>query len=79
MTVVEFERRRRGLSQTQLAEAAGVTQAEISKIERRILAPRAVALDRLSATLGVPREALVFTAWAEAMIPSIDGEVTRAG
>jgi ribosome-binding protein aMBF1 (putative translation factor) len=41
-------RRQRGLNQTQLAQRSGVTQADISRIERGILAPTTPTLMRLA-------------------------------
>lgn len=41
-------RRQRGLNQTELAKRSGVTQADISRIERGVLAPTTPTLMRLA-------------------------------
>lgn len=45
-------RKARGLTQSQLASASGVQQADISRIERGEIEPRASTLARLLAPLG---------------------------
>ena len=59
MTNLEAERRARGWSQMTLAHHAQTTQGEISKFERRALAPRPSQAARLSQVLGVPPDALL--------------------
>ena len=44
----------RGFSQIELAEAAGITQGEISRIENGRFAPRVETLVKLSHALGTP-------------------------
>ena len=68
MTVVEFERRERGWSQTRLAEESGIAQPLISQIELGKLGPRQAEVERLSAALGVSAEALLYRSWADAEI-----------
>ncbi len=51
-------RKWRGLSQTQLAEKAGLTQAQIARIENGNTVPRADTLLKLSAALGVSADLL---------------------
>ena len=54
-------RRRRGLTQEQLAEASGVTQANISAIERGAVSdPNSSTLMKLSAALRMDPRALRF-------------------
>lgn len=45
-------RKQEGLSQQQLAEASGIQQADISRIERGEIEPRETTLARLFAPLG---------------------------
>lgn len=45
-------RAKRGLTQQQLAEFAGVDQADVSKIERGVAHPSSRTLHRLAAALG---------------------------
>lgn len=45
-------RRRHGLSQKELAERAGVTQANVSRIERDRISPSLYTLDRLLQAMG---------------------------
>lgn len=46
-------RERRGMTQSRLAEAAGMTSDEVSRIERGVREPRFGTLERLADALGV--------------------------
>ena len=59
MRVIEFERRKRGWSQSQLSEIAGVRQADISAIEIGRLVPSALQADRLGKAMGIPADMLL--------------------
>ncbi len=59
MTRLEYERRRRGWTQTVLAFHARLTQAEISRMERGWLIPTRTIQDRLARALGVDAAGLV--------------------
>jgi transcriptional regulator with XRE-family HTH domain len=52
-------RKDRGLTQEQLAEAAGVRQPRIAEVERGDANPRLLTLARLAFALGVPVAALL--------------------
>ena len=57
---IELERRRRRWTQTQLAAAAGIHQAQVSLIENGRALPSTAQLARLSNALRIPaRELLV--------------------
>ena len=60
ITRLEYERRRRGLSQTALAGPLGVHQSDISDAER-CKATRPGVLDKLSAFFGLPAAVLAAT------------------
>lgn len=59
MTRVEYERRRRGWTQTELAFHARLHQGEISRIECRRIIPTHLYRERLSRALGVAEEDLL--------------------
>jgi len=50
--MVREARRRAGMSQRELAKAAGVPQPSVARIERRTVVPRADTLDRLLGASG---------------------------
>ncbi len=52
-------RKERGVTQTALAEAAGVNQGYISEIERDLVRPRRRTLDALAAALNMPKGVLI--------------------
>ena len=49
-------RKRAGLSQRQLAEAADIPQASVSRIERGLISPRASTIERWLAACGMTLE-----------------------
>ncbi|MGH3899967.1 MAG: helix-turn-helix domain-containing protein [Pseudonocardiaceae bacterium] len=55
---IQTARRARGLTQPEVAEAAGVSQEAISRYENGVRTPDADVLDRLAAALGVTPELL---------------------
>jgi len=57
--VLSVARRARGITQEQLTEAAGVTQAALSRYENSLREPDAAVLGRLAAALGVTEALLV--------------------
>ncbi|MGE0363245.1 MAG: helix-turn-helix domain-containing protein [Vicinamibacterales bacterium] len=59
MTRLEAERRRRGWNQTVLAFHSGLTQGEISRIERRRSLPSPTYAERLGRALGLSPDALL--------------------
>jgi transcriptional regulator with XRE-family HTH domain len=61
--VIASLRERRGLSQEALAEAAGITQSTLSRMERGQAQPDAYTLRRLAEALGVSVADL--TAWVD--------------
>jgi transcriptional regulator with XRE-family HTH domain len=50
--MLRYARRRAGLTQRQLAELAGVSQATVGRIEARLMTPRVDTLDRLLRATG---------------------------
>jgi transcriptional regulator with XRE-family HTH domain len=54
-----FERTSKGLSQTELAAASGVTARTISSIENNRTSPTKATCQRLAKALGIPLEKLV--------------------
>ena len=59
MTRIEYERRRRAWTQTDLAYHARSTQSQISLFERRVLLPSERTLEKLARALGVRPEGLL--------------------
>ena len=59
MTRIEFERRRRGWSQTVLAYHARTTQADVSRFECRRAVPSSAYLERIGHALGVSADGLL--------------------
>lgn len=59
MTQLEFERRRKKLSQAQLGNAARIHQTFISEIERGVGLPTLDQQQRLARVLDVPVESLL--------------------
>ena len=55
-TLLQYARRKAGLSQRELGRRAGVTQASIARIEGGGTSPRFETLDRLLATCGFELE-----------------------
>ena len=53
-TLLQHARRHRGMNQTELAEACGVTQQSISKIESAEVCPHDKLKLKLAIALGVP-------------------------
>jgi DNA-binding XRE family transcriptional regulator len=51
---VQWLRRKKGLTQTELAEKTGLPQSHISRIESGRLSPSRVTLEKLAAALDVP-------------------------
>ena len=58
MTRLKFQRRQMGFTQTVLAFYSGLTQGDVSLIERRLLTPTAEQVQRLSDAVGVPPDEL---------------------
>ncbi len=59
MTRIEFERRRRGWTQTTLGYHARMTQSDVSRIECRRFHPTRLYLGRISHALGIPADELL--------------------
>ena len=59
MTRLEHERRRRGLTQTEMAAKAKLSQGDISLIETRRMVPTSRVLTRLARVLRVASETLL--------------------
>lgn len=59
---VKLEREARGWSQADLADAAGIAKASVSKIERGEMSPTAVMLVRLSSAFGLTLAGLLVRA-----------------
>ena len=51
-STVRAARRRAGLSQVELAERTGMTQPAIARLERGLVSPTVVTLDRVARALG---------------------------
>lgn len=58
LRMLEAYRESRGLSQTQLAMRSGVTQGDISRLERGVMNTRGVTATKLAVALGVDIEDL---------------------
>ena len=54
MTRLKYERRQRGYSQTRLAREVGLTQPDLSEIERGIRIPTVAQLEELGLALRLP-------------------------
>ena len=59
VTRLEFERRRRGWSQTELAFYAQMHQPDVSRFERQLQRPSPERRERLSRVLGVAPDELL--------------------
>jgi transcriptional regulator with XRE-family HTH domain len=70
-------RRQRGLNQTELSKRSGVTQADISRIERGVLAPTTPTLMRLAEGLNA-RITLELLAEPQSRTPRTSTKRTRA-
>ena len=68
MTRIEFERRRRGWSQTVLAYHANMAQADVSRFERRRAVASCAHLDRIEHALGVPAQQLLDEVTADGVV-----------
>jgi ribosome-binding protein aMBF1 (putative translation factor) len=77
-SVILGARKARGLRQSDLAELSGVTQADISRIERGQVAPTTQTLLKLTTALGVEIQ-FVLTATGTAPADSISLRVPVAG
>ncbi len=62
---LQSARKRRGWRQKDLADAAGVPQNHVSRIERGAISPSLATQERLAAALGVPLAELVADAERE--------------
>jgi HTH-type transcriptional regulator/antitoxin HipB len=51
-SAVRAARRRAGLSQVELAERTGMTQPAIARLERGLVSPTVITLDRVARALG---------------------------
>ena len=71
MTRLEFERRRRGWNQTELAYHSGLTQGEISRIERRVFIPTTTYVERLGRALNVGPDTLMDEVVMDDALPSM--------
>ena len=56
---LKFERLTRGMSQTEVGKLVGLTQTEVSQIERRRMEPTSDKLRALARWLDVPAEKLL--------------------
>jgi ribosome-binding protein aMBF1 (putative translation factor) len=52
-SVVRAARRRAGMSQVELARRAGTSQPSIARLERGLVSPTVISLDRIARALGV--------------------------
>lgn len=52
-SAVRAARRRAGLSQVELAKRAGTSQPSIARLERGLVSPTVISLDRIARALGV--------------------------
>jgi ribosome-binding protein aMBF1 (putative translation factor) len=77
-SVILGARKARGLRQSDLAELSGVTQADISRIERGLVAPTTQTLLKLTTALGVEIQ-FVLTEAGTAPADSISLRVPVAG
>jgi transcriptional regulator with XRE-family HTH domain len=59
MEKIKIFRKRRGLTQEQLAEMVGLTRSVISKYESGMVSPNYVMLNKIAGALGVPISLLV--------------------
>ncbi|NAZ80574.1 ImmA/IrrE family metallo-endopeptidase [Kineococcus sp. R8] len=74
--VIETTRRARGLTQAELAEGAGVTQAALSRWENDLREPDADNLDQLAKALGVTPRFLAYAGRPEAAM-AVDAHMRR--
>ena len=51
-SAVRAARRRAGVSQSELAERAGMSQPSIARLEKGVLSPTVITLDRIARALG---------------------------
>jgi ribosome-binding protein aMBF1 (putative translation factor) len=51
-SAVRAARRRAGVSQSELAELAGMSQPSIARLERGVVSPTVITLDRIARALG---------------------------
>ena len=73
--VILEARKARGLRQTELAELAGIAQADISRIERGQIAPTTPTLLKLAEALGAQIQLVVPVGDADAVAIDVDREV----
>jgi HTH-type transcriptional regulator / antitoxin HipB len=51
-SAVRAARRRAGISQSELADLAGMSQPSIARLERGVVSPTVITLDRIARALG---------------------------
>jgi len=68
ITVMAIARKEKEITQIDLANAVGITQAEISMIERGKVTPKEETLDKIAHLLGTPKDELMldYVEWLEA-------------
>ena len=70
LTVMAMARKEKNVTQIDLANEVGITQAEISMIERGKVAPKEETLDKIASILCYPKDELLldYAAWLEAKL-----------
>jgi len=68
VTVMSMVRKAMNVTQIDLANEVGITQAEISMIERGKVSPKEETLDKIAHLLATPKDELLlpYTEWLEA-------------
>lgn len=66
---IRHQRKKQKLSQGELAESIGITQAYLSQIEKNKKEPNLSTLKKLSGTLSIPLPVLFFKAMDENDVP----------
>jgi len=68
ITVMAIARKEKEITQIDLANAVGITQAEISMIERGKVTPKEETLDKIAHLLRTPKDELMldYVEWLEA-------------
>jgi len=79
ITVMAIARKEKEITQIDLANEIGITQAEISMIERGKVTPKEETLDKIAHLLDTPKDELMldYPEWLEAKVLSRDRTVVK--
>ena len=79
ITVMNVMRKEKDITQIDLANEVGITQAEISMIERGKVTPKEETLDKIAQLLATPKDELLvpYKEWLEAQYAARDRTIRK--